>query len=534
MDGKRMLVVLDNAASSDQVRPLIPGSPACRVLVTSRDRLSGLIAREGARRISLDPLAPGEALALLGRILGGERADAAPQATAELARVCAYLPLAIRAAATNLANHPHKTIDSYVSELARIGADRLAALEVDGDEDAAVRAAFDVSYRALQPDTRRGFCFLGLAPGQDITVPASAALTGTTVEAAGRLLDRLAAGHLIGQHSTGRYRMHDLLRHYAAHQADAEHSRAERERAVTRLTGWYLAATDSAAGTLYPHLLRLPAPQPPPGAQPVTFANHAEALAWLDAERANLIAVVQHAAARGPRRVAWLLGDALRGYFTLRRHMVDWLTVARAALAAAGHDQDLRAQSTARLSLAHAYWSLGRYEESGEHYAAALDLATEAGWRECRATCLGNLGLVHWEMGRLAEAAGYLTEALEEDRQTERWAGVANNLANLGYVYREMGRLTEAADHGAGRPTRSPTSARCTTTSACWTAPWNCSPRRWPATRRSATGPTRRTPGPRARRCTATRAATVRRSTRARPPSTWPGRSGTGAPRPTR
>ena len=482
MDRKRVLVVLDNAASADQVRPLIPGSASCRVLVTSRDRLSGLIAREGARRLSLDPLTPSEALDLLGRILGGERADAAPQATAELAKVCAYLPLAIRAAATNLANHPHKHIDSYVSELARIGADRLAALEVDGDEDAAVRAAFDLSYRALQPDARRAFCFLGLAPGQDITVPASAALTGTTTDMAGRLLDRLAAAHLIGQHSPGRYRMHDLLRFYAAHQADTEHSRGERDRAVGRLTGWYLAATDSAARTLYPHLLRLPFPPapgsgsaatlPPPSfpptpgsgsaapplslapspgrdepadGPPAVFTGHAEALAWLDSERANLIAVVQYASTRGPRPVAWLLGDALRGYFTLRRHMVEWLTVARAALAAAGHDQDPAAQSTARLSLAHAYWSLGRYEESAEHYTEALALAGEAGWAECRATCLGNLGLVYWEMGRLAEAAGYLNEALALDRQTKRLAGVANNLANLGYVYREMGRLTEAA-----------------------------------------------------------------------------------------
>jgi tetratricopeptide (TPR) repeat protein len=480
---RKVLVLLDNAASPDQIRPLLPGNPACFVLVTSRDRLSGLVAREGARQLRVEVLPAAESVTLLARLVGEDRVSAEPTATAGLAGLCAHLPLALRIAAATLAGSPHRGVGQFAAELERIGENRLAALEVEGDTHAAVRAAFDLSYGSLPPPARRAFRRLGLAPGPDVTAPAAAALAGTSAEKAAGLLERLAAAHLIGEHSPGRYRFHDLLRLYARRRARAEDGGQARQAAAGRLLTWYLSMTGAAAGLLYPHLLRLTGAEPagqggadhglaggePPDREPAArreagrepasqpggglgeggFGNRLEALAWLDAERPNLIAAITDGAGHGHTRLAWLLADTLRGYFALRRHTVDWLTAAQAARDAAASAGDARAQSAAELSLAHARWSMGDYPAAMEHYAVAGDLAARAGWAEGQATILGNLGLVYWEIGRMEEAADHLNRALSLDRQYGREAGAANHLANLGYVYRALGRLDEASEHCA-------------------------------------------------------------------------------------
>jgi DNA-binding SARP family transcriptional activator/Tfp pilus assembly protein PilF len=441
----RVLVVLDNARDADQVRPLLPGSPDCLVLVTSRDRLSGLLARDGARRLTLDVLTPEEASALLARILGERRVTAEPQPTTELARACAWLPLALRIAAANLANQPRRSIASYVAELE--SGNRLAALAVEGDRDTAVRAALDLSYGALAPPVQRLFCLLGVAPGPDITVLAAAALSGTGTEQAARLLDGLAGAHLLSEHAPGRYSFHDLLRLYAVQRARDDPEDA-RKAAARRLYDWYLHTVDTAAGLLYPEKLRLPLPRPvtPPG--PATsFGNDTQALAWLDAERPNLVAAIVHAAEHGPRPAAWLLADALRGYFWFGSHIVDWLGAANAALAAAQADGDLPGQAAAQLSLANVNMCQGRYQPAIEHCAEALRLNQQTGWLEGQATALGSLGLVYWELGRLQQAADAYTQALAIGRRTGRLASRATNLNNLGLVYQELGRLAQAADH---------------------------------------------------------------------------------------
>jgi tetratricopeptide (TPR) repeat protein/transcriptional regulator with XRE-family HTH domain len=442
---KHVLVVLDNAASPAQVRPLLPGSGGCLVLVTSRDRLAGLVARDGARRLSLEVLEASEAVALLARILGRERVVAEPQAAAELARVCGYLPLALRIAAANLTDQPHRSLAGYLAELQ--AGDRLAALQVDGDEQAAVRAAFDLSYRRLAPETQRLFRLLGLVPGPDVTAAAAAALAETTLEEAGRLLARLAGVHLLAEHARGRYGFHDLLRAYAADRAHDEDAAAGREAALGRLLEWYLHSADGAARLLYPEKLRLPLPQAATGLPVAAFHDHAGAVAWLDAERANLVAVVQHAADQGPRPAAWLLADTLRGYFGLRVHAVDWLAVAEAGLAAAQADGDLRGQAAAHLSLTDALRCQDRCPQAIAHGTRAVALARRSGWLEGQATTLGSLGSVYWELGRLQEAADHYRQALAIDRQTGWRAGESVRLTNLSVVYRELGRLQEAADH---------------------------------------------------------------------------------------
>jgi DNA-binding SARP family transcriptional activator/Tfp pilus assembly protein PilF len=441
---RRLLVLLDNARDAEQVRPLLPGSPGCLVLVTSRDRLDGLVARDGARRLALDVLTPEEAHTLLARLLGAARIHAEPQATAALAAACAYLPLALRIAAANLLSHRHHTVADYLAELD--AGDRLAALQAGGDEEAAVRAAFDLSYAALNPQLSGLFRLLGLVSGPDLSVPAAAALIATTPERARQLLDRLAGTHLVNQHEPGRFTFHDLLRLYAAERGQIEDSQAERQAAIGRLLNWYLQTTDTAARLLYPQVVRLPVASIPAGPQ-LSWENDTQALAWLDAERPNLVATIQHAAVHGPRSTAWLLADALRGYFWLRMHTVDWLTVARAGLTAARADGDPRAEAAAQLNIADAHMRRSEHQRAIEHYRQALKLNRRIGWVDGQAATLGSLAGVYWRSGRLQEAADHLARALTLYRRTGQLAGQATALGNLGTVFLDRGPLALAVEH---------------------------------------------------------------------------------------
>jgi tetratricopeptide (TPR) repeat protein/transcriptional regulator with XRE-family HTH domain len=442
---RRVLVLLDNARSAEQVRPLLPASPGSLVLVTSRDRLTGLAARDGARRLPLGVLAPAEAAELLARLLGRDRVLAEPDAAAELARACAFLPLALRIAAANLADQPGRRIAEYTSEL-RAG-NRLALLVVDGDHHSAVKAAFDLSYQGLAPDSRRLFRLLGLLPGQDVTVEAAAALARLAPQHARVLLGRLAAAHLVDQHAPGRFSFHDLLRDYAADRARRDCGDADRAAAIGRLLGWYLATADAARGLLYPARVGLEPPEGDPRLSPAVFGNEQEALAWLDRERANLLAAIHRAAADGPPAMAWLLADALRGYFAARRLHADWEAAARSGLAAATDGDRPAAQSAMHLSLGDLHQSVGRYREAIAQYTAALGQARRAGWVRIQAAILGNLGCVHTNLGQLEEAARYHTAAQALNRQAGRRGWQAINLGNLGIVNAELGRLLQAVDN---------------------------------------------------------------------------------------
>jgi DNA-binding SARP family transcriptional activator len=443
---QRVLVLLDNAAGAEQVRPLLPGAGGSLVLVTSRDRLGGLIARDGAVHFGLDVLDPAEAQELLGRLLGSERVEAEPAAAAALARLCGHLPLALRIAAANLTIHPHRRIADQVTELA---GDRLAALAIDGDPQTAVQAAFDHSYSILEPDARRMFRLLGLVPCPDVTAESAAALAGIEVEPAARLLDRLASAHLLGQPGPGRYRLHDLLRQYAAERAEQE-DRDARVEAAGRLSDWYLRQVDAAATVLSPEKIRLPPPTSPTHSMPhpdPSFEDHAEALAWLDGERPNLLAMIRHAARHGPRPLAWSLADALRGYFGRRMITVDWLTAAGHALAAAEASADVPGQATAQLSLADAYNRRSEYERSVVHYDRARELFRRADWPAGEASVLCNSGGVYLELGELERAAEQTSQALVLLRRVGKPASMAVCLGNLACVYGGLGQLAVAAGY---------------------------------------------------------------------------------------
>jgi DNA-binding SARP family transcriptional activator/tetratricopeptide (TPR) repeat protein len=439
---RRVLVVLDNAQSADQVRPLLPGGPSCAVLVTSRDAMPGLVAREGARQVVVDVLPADDAVGLLTRLLGAARVTAEPAATARLAELCAGLPLAIRIAAANLTGRGHRRITDYVAELER--GDRLAALAVHGDPGSAVAAAFDLSYRGLPDDAQRLFRLLGLAPGPDIALVSAAALAGVVVSDAAALLDWLAGAHLVDEHQPRRYSLHDLLRLYAAERADGEDSPDARRAAIGRLCAYYLSTADAAAKLLYPGKMRLPMPAADPGLPVTAFDDRVTALAWMNAERTNLVATVAHVADHGPRNFAWLIADVMRGYFHVRMHTIEWLATARAGLAAAEAEADLRAQTAARLSLGLLHWRQGRYRPAVAQHTYALRFARRLGWFEGESAAQGNLGAVCAETGQMSAAAEHITQAIALNRRMGRLSGEAVAVGNLGMVYLYLGRLADA------------------------------------------------------------------------------------------
>lgn len=443
---RRMIVLLDNANSAEQVRPLLPASPGCQVVVTSRDRLDGLVARDSARRVTLDVLSPPEALILLDRMLGEGRTTAEPQAAADLASTCARLPLALRIAAAQLSGRPGRLIRDHLADLRR--GDLLAELEIDGDTEAAVGAAFELSYTALAPAVRRLFGLIGLVPGPEVTAEAAAALAGCGADDAARLLDRLAAAHLVDHAAPGRYTMHDLLRRYAAERAQDVEDEHARQLATARLLAYYLRSAWTAADLLYPYMLRLPAPAATAPVDAVRLSDHAAALAWLDVERPNLLAAV-HEAARRPahREAAWLLADALRGYFYLRRHFPDWLALARAALAATEAENRPQATAAAHFSLGTAYMSRNQYPECFEHYGHARRLSRASGWLLGEASVLINLGMIEEDLGNLDASAEAVGEALPLVREAGARHIESTALANLGAVRDTAGHLDEAAGY---------------------------------------------------------------------------------------
>ena len=449
--GKRVLVMLDNAYSPEQVRPLLPGGAGCLVVVTSRNRLTGLVARDEASMVGLAVLSKADASELLDQVVGADRMAAEPAAREQLVDLCARLPLALRVAAASLTAHPSQTVKAYTQQLRRDNP--LVALDGDGDPGTAVQAAFGLSYSTLPDPTRRLFRLLGLVPGPDFTAETVAALAEVPVDEARRALENLAAMHLVGEGPPGRYSFHDLLRRFAAERCAAEDGPAASQRAMLRLLHRYWLDVHTAATLLYPHVLRLPAVPQVDGAEsgPV---NRAEAAAWLDAERHNLVAAVGHAASRGPRTMAWLLADALRTYFWLGMHTADWRITADAALAAAAAEGDQAALAAASLSLGQLNWSRSRYEHAIDQFTRAMSAARRAHWLDAQATIGDNLGIMLRLAGRLPEAAVEHRRALRLSRRTGRAAAEAGNLCNLAVVSWERGDLRQARTQMSAALTR--------------------------------------------------------------------------------
>jgi DNA-binding SARP family transcriptional activator/Tfp pilus assembly protein PilF len=436
--GKRVLVVLDNAGSAEQVRPLLPGTPGCVVVVTSRDSLAGLVARDGARRLDLDLLPLPDAVGLLHALIGG-RVDADPGAAATLAELCARLPLALRVAAELAAARPAAPLAELDSELADQQR-RLDLLDAGGDPRTAVRAVFSWSYRHLGTDARCAFRLLGLHPGPDVDPYAAAALTASTIQHSRQVLGVLARAHLIQPASAGRYNMHDLLRAYATHLARSEDSEQDRRAALTRLFDYYLAAAAAAMDALVPAELHR-RPRIPPPATPVPDMTTPDAAqTWLDAERATLATAAAHTAAYGWAGHTTRLATTLYRYLDTGGHLPDALVIHTHALHAARHIGDPAAHALALMHLGVAYIRQGRYQQAADHLQQALALCRETGDRLGEARALSNLGLAHNWQGNYAQASGNARQALALCRETGDRLGEAYALTAIAIGYMYQGR----------------------------------------------------------------------------------------------
>ena len=436
VDGRRILVLLDNARSADQVRPLLPGSPSCLVLVTSRDSLGGLVAREGARRIDLDRLEPDDALDLLRRLTGG-RADAEPEAVVALAEQCARLPLALRIAAEAGTG----TIAELVADLR---GDQLDVLDAGGDPHTEIRTVFSWSYRHLPAGAAQLFRLMGLHPGRTVCVYGLTALTDRDHRETRRMLEPLVRAHLVEKTLGDRFGMHDLLRAYAAELADQEETPQWRRQARRRLFGRYLKAAVAARDLLVPESPPVPLDGVEGIGPDAVFDDLPAVLAWYEAERTTLVAVVRAAASHGDDDIAWRLATALLNFFNLTKHWDDWIDTHQVGLEAAVRVGDRFGEGCVLNGLGVAYDDLGRFDESIECHHRAGVLFEAIGEDHRNAWNLNNLGVVYDRSGRLDEALEQHQRALVLFGAAGDRRGESFSLNNLADVHRQRGEFSPA------------------------------------------------------------------------------------------
>jgi tetratricopeptide (TPR) repeat protein len=495
--GRRVLVLLDNARDAEQVRPLLPGSPGCLAIVTSRSHLTGLVAGQGAHPLHLDLLPPGEARELLSRRLGASRVSREPDAVEEIIAGCARLPLALTITAARAAASPSFPLAAVAADLREAG-HVLDPFEV-GDAATDVRAVFLSSYRALSDDAARLFRLLGLHPGPDVTVGAAASLAGIAPDRVRGLLAELARGYLLTEQRPGRYACHDLLRAYAAEQAQTCEDEATRQAAVGRFLDYGLHLACTAATLIEPFFSpsapdpsapdpSAPDPSAPDPSAPDPSATAAaggpatteEALAWFTAERAALLGAVSLAARSGLAGHAWRLAWALSAFLLRRGLWSDHELACRTALDAARQAGDTAGEAHGRLLLGLGYARSGRHRDGvsflGDalrlleetdgygptrvmahsslawiaeleerypdmlgHAERALELSWAGGDRSMEIMSLGDVGYCHAKIGNYSQAIRYCGQALARSKAAGERTWESSSWDSLGYVYHQLG-----------------------------------------------------------------------------------------------
>jgi tetratricopeptide (TPR) repeat protein len=478
--GRRMLIVLDNARHETQVRPLLPGSPGCLVLVTSRSELAGLVASEGARPLILDVLTEREARQMLASRLGG-RVEAEADAVTEVIALCARLPLALAIAAARAAIRPAFPLASLAAGL-RGTRDRLDELDA-GDRAASIRAVFSWSYRLQSEPAARMFRLLGAHPGPDISHAAAASLADVPGHSAHAALGELTRANLIREQAPGRFMLHDLLRAYAADLGDED----ERCLALRRVLDYYLHTANAATRLAYPASAKITVNAPSPGSVPGHLTGPGQALAWLRSEHQVLVSATAAAAEAGFDTHAGQLPAVLSEHFARRGHYQDLAQSQRIALACATRLGDPAAQALARRSLADALTQLGCGEDARRHLQEAHELYgllhDQAGQAACQcgmsrlaeargdhggslsharhalrlyravgdlagqAAAMNGVGWDYALLGDSQRALGYCAKALELHRETGNRFGEAMTLDSIGYCHHRAGRHTEAIAH---------------------------------------------------------------------------------------
>lgn len=480
LTGRRVLILLDNAKDTAQIRPLLPGSASCAVLVTTRNRTPDLAS---TRFVDLNFLADTEALTLFTKIIGDDRPATEPDATAEVLLACAGLPLAIRICAARLAARRQWKVATMANRL-RDEQRRLDELEAG---DLAVRASFEVSYDSLRAgrygsDPARAFRLLGLWQGQSISLPAAAALIGEHEGHVAHALETLVDANLLESPAPDWYQFHDLLRFYATERAQAEESGGARTEVVTRLLRWYLANAVAAADVVAPQRYRKPMDDMPDVAASALIGSMEDAFSWYESERANVLSAVRQAASAGLDDIAWMLATNLFAIFNRRDNWADCITTHRIALASArsaGHRlaeawvlsnlgqalarvHDMEAigyleqaltvrreigdhigEAQSALSLADAYYKLRGPQAALEHMQGILKLLREQ-QPSLYGVALNNLGEYFHELGSLEEAADYLEQARVHFTSVGPAHGEGHALHNLGSVFLDLDRHSDA------------------------------------------------------------------------------------------
>ncbi|MBE1591877.1 BTAD domain-containing putative transcriptional regulator [Nonomuraea angiospora] len=470
--GKRMLIVLDNARDTDQVTPLLPGSPSCAVLVTSRRLLPGLITGHGARPIPLDAFDPEEARQAITGLLGEERVRAEPDAVADLLDRCGGLPLALGIVAARARMHPGFPLAVLAGQL-REDSSRLDLLDA-GEQTASLRAVFSWSYRALTPPAARLFRLLGSAFGTDLGGAAAASLAGLTGGEVRVLLGELVRAHLVTENVAGRFTMHDLLRAYAAEQhlptttavhADsaaldgpstpAVHTDSgaldgpgflsdQRRAATCRLLDHYLHTAHAAALIINRSRQPLTLDEPQPGTSPAHLADHDQAMEWFATEHPTLLAAVRHAADAGLGTRAWQLGWTLSDYLDRQGRWLDLLAAHSAALDVTRRQADRFGEAQSHAGASRALIRLGRLDDARADLERAIALFTELGDRDGRTRAHLGLGFIHQKQDRPRAALEEFHQALTLHREAGNEAGAALFLNSIGYQLVLLGEYEEA------------------------------------------------------------------------------------------
>jgi Tfp pilus assembly protein PilF len=437
--GRRMLVLLDNARDSDQVRPLLPGTSGCLVLVTSRNRLTGLITGHGARHLPIDVLPDPQARSLLSARLGADRIAGEPAATDEILAYCGGVPLALSIVAGRVQTEPHLSLASVAEDLREA---RLGAL-ADDDPAVSLPTVFSWSYAALTAEQTRVLGLLAIAPGPDIGLRAAANLAGLPGTRARALLRGLAQVSLIDQDAAGRYRMHDLVRHHAADRAATDQTPADREAALRRLAAFFLHTAYAGNQILppprQPFELDLPTPE-----EPHPLADEAAVVAWFEAEHSGILATQQLAAARGWHHVVWQLAGTLENFHDRREHRHDNATVWQAGLAAAVQLDDPTIRARAYRGFGRALSRADRLPEALDHLRQAVTLTEEVGDVQGQADVHRQIGSILSRRGEHERALEHCEQALHLYRRLNIPAWESAGLNAVGYCHAQLGDYHQA------------------------------------------------------------------------------------------
>jgi DNA-binding SARP family transcriptional activator len=449
--GRRVLIVLDNARDAAQVRPLLPGSPGCMVVVTSRTPLTALAAAHGARLIRLDVLTDAEAAELLTARLGTARVAAEQETAAELVALCGRLPLALAITAARAAARPGLPLAVVAAELRDVR-QRLDALDA-GDAASNLRAVFSWSCQALSDEAIGLFRLLSIHPGPDISLPAAESLAGPLVGPVGPAMAEMAALHLVTEHRPGRYALHNLVRAYAAEQARASIPVSQRRAVIHRALDHYVHCARDADAKLSPHHHPITFPLPGDRMAPERFDSRQQALDWFDAEYQVLLSVTALAVSTGFDTHAWQLPATFVRYLDRHGYWHDWAAVQRTALAAAQRIGDKNAQAGVFRNTGLLCLRLGSYEEARGHYTQSLDLYRDLGDQVGQARAHGDLSMAFAIQDHYREALTHSERAVDLSRSAGHphvHAVMLNKVgwhaAHLGDYQRALGCCQQALD----------------------------------------------------------------------------------------